>query len=47
MIVALKAMDKKNIVKDNLLVQFLRELKIQSFLDHPNIIKVLGYFSDE
>lgn len=47
MIVALKSMDKKGILKDNLLVQFIRELKIQSFLDHPNIIKNYGYFSDE
>lgn len=28
-------------------MQFIRELKIQSFLDHPNIIKNYGYFSDE
>jgi aurora kinase len=47
MIVALKVVDKKKIIKDNLLVQFIRELKIQSFLDHPNIIKTYGYFVDE
>lgn len=47
MIVALKVMDKKKILQDNLLVQFIRELKIQSFLDHPNIIKTYGYFADE
>jgi serine/threonine protein kinase len=46
MIVALKVMDKKKIIQDNLLVQFTRELKIQSFLDHPNIIKTYGYFAD-
>lgn len=46
MIVALKVMDKKKIVQDNLLTQFIRELKIQSFLDHPNITKTYGYFSD-
>lgn len=26
--------------------QFSRELKIQSFLNHPNIVKVFGYFDD-
>ncbi|XP_031472782.1 spindle assembly checkpoint kinase [Nymphaea colorata] len=47
MIVGLKVIEKKRIIRDNFLVQFIRELKIQSFLDHPNIIKVYGYFSDE
>jgi len=27
--------------------QFTRELKIQSFLNHPNIIKVYSFFDDE
>jgi hypothetical protein len=47
MIVALKVMNKRKIVQDNLLVQFIRELKIQTFLDHPNIIKTHGFFADE
>jgi aurora kinase, other len=47
MIVGLKMIEKKRIIRDNFLVQFIRELKIQSFLDHSNIIKVYGYFSDE
>lgn len=47
MIVGLKVVEKKRIIKDNFIVQFIRELKIQSFLDHPNIIKVYGYFHDE
>ena len=46
MIVGLKVVEKKRIIKDNFMVQFIRELKIQSFLDHPNIIKVYGYFHD-
>jgi len=46
MIVALKAVNKKKIIEDNLLVQFIREMKIQTFLDHPNIIKNFGFFSD-
>lgn len=46
MIVGLKVVEKKRIIKDSFMVQFIRELKIQSFLDHPNIIKVYGYFHD-
>jgi serine/threonine protein kinase len=26
--------------------QFIREIKIQMFLNHPNIIKMYGYFDD-
>ena len=29
------------------MVQFIREMKIQTFLDHPNIIKNSGFFSYE
>ena len=29
------------------MTQFIRELKIQKFLEHPNIIKIYGLFSDE
>jgi aurora kinase len=47
MLVALKMMDKRKIIQDNLLVQFIRELKIQTFLDHPNIIKTYAFFADE
>ena len=47
MIVALKTMKKSKIIQDNMLNQFIRELKIQSFLDHPNIIKNFGYFADK
>lgn len=46
MIVGLKVVEKKRIIKDNFMVQFIRQLKIQSYLDHPNIIKVYGYFHD-
>lgn len=27
--------------------QFIRELKIQIYLNHPHIIKMYGYFDDE
>lgn len=44
---AMKVLEKKKIVQDNILEQFIRELKIQAFLDHPNIIDVYGFFHDE
>ena len=47
LICALKIMNKQKIREENLLVQFIRELKIQTFLDHPNIIKNYGWFSDQ
>lgn len=46
-IMAMKVLEKKKIVQDNILEQFIRELKIQAFLNHPNIIDVYGFFHDE
>ena len=40
-------MNKRKIIQDNLLGQLIREIKIQTFLDHPNIIKCYGFFSDK
>ena len=47
MIFALKCMQKKRIHQENYITQFLRELKIQMYLDHPNIIKCFGFFDDK
>jgi aurora kinase len=44
---ALKVLEKKKIIQDDILEQFIRELKIQAFLNHPNIICVYGFFHDE
>ena len=44
---AMKVLEKKKIIQDNILEQFIRELKIQAFLNHPNIIDVYGFFHDE
>lgn len=46
-VMALKVLEKKKIMQDNILEQFIRQLKIQAFLNHPNIIDVYGFFHDE
>lgn len=45
-LVALKRIDKLSI-DHRLLVQLIREIKIQSYLNHPNIIKLYTFFSDQ
>ncbi len=44
---ALKMVENKLLREDEITEQFIRELKIQLFLSHPNIIKMYGYFDDE
>lgn len=39
--------EKKLIKEEDIIEQFIRELKIQLYLYHPNIIKMYGYFDDE
>ncbi len=43
---AMKVISKKQIIKNNLMNQFIQELKIQTFLNHPNIIKIYSVFAD-
>ena len=45
-ICALKIIEKKLLREEEITEQFIRELKIQSYLNHPNIIKMYGYFDD-
>lgn len=45
-ICALKKISKGN-MEPKLLVQLVREIKIQSFLNHPNIVKLYTFFADE
>lgn len=45
-IVALKVVEKKRIIEENFLTQFIREIKIQAYLDHPNITRIYGFFHD-
>lgn len=44
-ICALKRIAKGN-MEPKLLVQLVREIKIQSFLSHPNIVKLYTFFAD-
>jgi serine/threonine protein kinase len=39
-------MNKFEIKGDNMVEQLTRELKIQMFVNNPNIIKVYGFFDD-
>jgi serine/threonine protein kinase len=43
---ALKKIEKKLLVEEEITEQFLREVKIQMFLSHPNIVKMYGFFDD-
>lgn len=43
----MKVIQKKKIIEDGLLDQFIKELKIQAYLKHPNIIEVYEFFEDD
>jgi serine/threonine protein kinase len=38
---------QKSTVNEHLIIQLIREIKIQMFLDHPNIVQLFAFFSDE
>ena len=44
MLVALKAIKKSYINENKMKNQIKNEIKIQSFLNHPNILKLYGFF---
>jgi aurora kinase len=44
MLVAIKKVKKESV--KHMLDQFVQSIKIQMFLDHPNIVKVYGFFDD-
>ena len=43
---ALKKIFKSTILEYDMVQQFMRELKILYYLNHPNIIKLYGHFDD-
>jgi serine/threonine protein kinase len=42
----MKVFKKAQITNDKFIDQFIREMKIQSYLNHPNVIRLYGYFDD-
>lgn len=46
MIMAMKVIQKQKVLETEMLTQFIRELKIQTYLNHPNIVKIFGFFDD-
>ena len=47
MLVALKVIKKKTIKDSKMANQIKNEIKIQSCLSHPNVLKLYGFFQDE
>jgi aurora kinase len=47
MLYAVKAIHKELIKEEEITEQFIRELKIQSYLNHQNLIKTYRYFCDK
>ena len=47
MLVALKVVKKEVILQYDMADLLSNEIKIQTFLNHPNIIKLYGYFHDK
>ena len=46
MVVALKSMTKKNVQSNHMIDQLMQEIKIQSYIAHPNVLRMYGFFSD-
>jgi aurora kinase, other len=44
MLVAIKKVAKEKV--KYMLEQFINEIKIQMFLEHPNVVKLYGFFDD-
>jgi serine/threonine protein kinase len=43
---SLKCLKKEQIIKENMINQITREIKIGSYCRHPNIISFYGFFDD-
>jgi aurora kinase, other len=43
---AMKVFKKAQIREDEFMDQFIREMKLQLYMNHPNVIKMYGYFDD-
>lgn len=45
-ICAIKILSKRDLREQNMIEQLVRQIKIQSCLNHPNVIKIYGFFDD-
>lgn len=45
-LVAIKSLQKKAIKENDMIRQVKQEIKIQLYLDHPNVLKMYGFFDD-
>lgn len=43
---AIKCVSKAMIKEEKIEIPFIREIKIQLYLNHPNIVKLYGFFND-
>lgn len=43
-IVALKKVMKNKLIEYNIVEQFIKEIKLHSSMDHPNIVRFYGFF---
>jgi serine/threonine protein kinase len=43
----MKQIKKQKIIENKMQEQLLMEIKMQFYLNHPNILKLYGVFSDE
>jgi aurora kinase len=46
-VVAIKILSKKQIANSDVIGQIRREIEIHTHLDHPNILKMFGFFYDQ
>lgn len=44
---AIKTISKAKIKEQNIQETLIREIKIQMYLNHPNIVKLYGFFHDK
>lgn len=44
---ALKALSKRQLIKENVINQLRREIEIHTHLRHENIMRMYGFFFDE
>lgn len=47
MVMAMKMINKQELKESDMMGQLIFEIKIQSFINHPNTLRMFGYFHDE